>query len=185
MDQFEELQRKIRDILDRNNFVNQKIDLDTIKHMNKNIKVQDAFRIRVMQPLRFSVEIVKPIPMKDFLFIAGRLNIAPEHLKIINNLSLSQKMDLFDQIRLELTKRSSNFKFSENPANKQIVGVECMMPIFIDTTNNSLAKDLFAGMDEINKSFFLVIAILQKFLRKAGFEPSLSSQDGSASSMYQ
>ena len=186
MDAYKELQNQIRDILDRNSFVNQKIDLDTIKQVNKNVKVQDAFRIRVMQPLRFSVEIVKPIPLKDFLFIAGRLNIAPDHLKIINNLSLTQKMDLFDKIRLELTKRPSNFKFSEDPSTRQAVGIECMMPIFIDENDKHLAKDLFTGMDEINKSFFLVIAILQQYLRKAGFEPKPgASSDGSASSMYQ
>ena len=178
-----ELQNRIRDILDRNNFVNQKIDLDTLKQMNKNVAVQDAFRIRVLQPLRFSVEIVKPLPLKDFIFIAGRLNIAPDHQKIIHNLQLSQKFDLFDQIRLDLTRRSSNFKFSEDPKTKQIIGVECMLPVFISDDSN-LAKDLFSGMDEINKAFFLVIAILQQFFRKAGYEPSSQDQD-SSSSLYQ
>lgn len=184
MDNFKDLQNKIRDILDRNGFVNQKIDLATFKQLNKNAKIQDAFRIRVMQPLRFSVEIVKPIPLKDFIFIAGRLNIAPDHLKIINNLQLNQKIDLFDEIKYELTKRASNFKFAEDPGTKQVGGIECMMPIYIPDSDSILAKEIFAGMDEVNKTFFLVIFILQSFFRKSGFDGSISEQS-SASSMYQ
>lgn len=185
MEQYIELREKIRDILDRNNFVNQKIDLETFQKMNKNIKVQDAFRIRVLQPLRFSVEIVKPIPLKDFLIIAGRLNIAPDHLKIIANLTTNQKLDLFEELRLELTKRDSNFKFAEDQKTKQIVGIECMLPIYLMENDSMLAKELFAGMDSINKNFFLVIAILQKFLRNAGYNPKSSPADqNSANSMY-
>ena len=185
MDEFKELQYKIRDILDRNNFVNQKIDLSTLKNMN-NVKVQDAFRIRVLQPLRFSVEIVKPLPMKDFLFVAGRLNISPEHQKIIHNLQLTQKIELFEDIKLELTKRKSNFKFAEDPATKQIGGLECMMSVYISSNEETLAKDLFSVMDEINKSFFLFIVMLQGYLRKAGFdEKSVGADATPASSMYQ
>ena len=165
---FKELEFKIRDILDRNNFVNQKIDLSTM-HTNKNVPIQDAFRIRVMSPpLRFSVEIVKPIPLKDFLFIAGRINISPDHLKSINNMNLNQRLDLFDEIKIELTRGRPNFKFIE--ANGAIIGIESMVPIIIPGNEEQLAKALFDGMDEVNKAFFLVIVLIQKFLRKAGFQ---------------
>lgn len=169
MDEYKDLELTIRDILDRNNFINQKIDLSQVKQANPNIPVQDAFRIRVMSPpLRFSVEIVKPMPLKDFIFIAGRLNIAPDHLQIINKLEMNKRLDLFDEIRLELTNRQPNFKYVEASPG-EVVGVECMMSIFVSKNEDDLAKQLFAGMDEINKCFFLVIILLQRFLRNAGY----------------
>ena len=181
MDNFKELESKIRDILDRNNFINQKIDLASIQQMNANVPVQDAFRIRVMSPpLRFSVEIVKPIPLKDFLFIAGRLNIAPDHLALINKLELNKRLDLFDEIRIELTKKQPNFKYVEGQ-NGQVVGVECMISIFVSQNDEELAKQLFFGMEEINKCFFLVIIILQRFLRTQGFNMNDKIQQDSKS----
>lgn len=172
MDNYIELERTIRDILDRNNFINQKIDLSQAKPVNPNTSIQDAFRIRVMSPpLRFSVEIVKPLPLKDFIFIAGRLNIAPEHLAIINKLELNKRLDLFDDIRLKLTDRRPNFNFVEASPG-EVVGVECVMSVFISKNEEDLAKQLFAGMDEINKCFFLVIILLQRFLRNAGYNMS-------------
>ena len=140
--------------------------------MNPNVPKQDAFRIQVMSPpLQFSVEIVKPLPLKDFIFIAGRLNIGPEHLALINKLEMNKKLDLFDEIRIELTKRSPNFKFIEGP-NHGVVGVECMTSVYVSSDDDTLAKQLFSGMDDINKSFFLVIVILQRFLRQSGFNPN-------------
>lgn len=181
MDEYKDLERTIRDILDRNNFINQKIDLSSIQKMNPNQPVQDAFRIRVMSPpLRFSVEIVKPLPLKDFIFIAGRLNIAPEHLNIINKLDLDKRLDLFDEIRLELTKKEPNFKYAEASPG-EVVGVECMISIYISENEEELAKQLFYGMDEINKCFFIVIIILQRFLRKAGYSTTDKSQSDSKS----
>lgn len=179
-----ELESLIRDILDRNNFINQKIDLDSVQQMNKNVPVQDAFRIRVMSPpLQFSVDIVKPLPLKDFLFVVGRLQIAPEHLAIINKLDLEKRMDLFDEIRLELTRKESNFKFVEGPEHS-ISGVECMLSVFVSENKERLTQALFRGMEDVNKSFFLVIVILQRFLRKAGYSTTDSNQS-SGKSFYQ
>lgn len=185
MDNYADLERTIREILDRNSFINQKIDLSTVKQMNPNVPVQDAFRIRVMSPpLRFSVEIVKPLPLKDFLFIAGRLNIAPDHLAIINKLELNKRLDLFDEIRIKLTDRQPNFKYVEGSGG-EVVGVECMISVFISKNEEDLAKQLFAGMDEINKCFFLVIIILQRFLRNAGFNMNEKIQQTDPKSFYQ
>ncbi len=181
MEAFKDLERTIREILDRNNFINQKIDLSSIQQMNPNIPVQDVFRIRVMSPpLRFSVEIVKPLPLKDFIFVAGRLNIAPEHLILINKLDLQKRLDLFDEIRIELTKKEPNFKYAEGP-NQEVVGVECMISIYLTKDEDELARQLFLAMDNINKSFFLVIIIMQRFLRKAGFDMAEKVQPDSKS----
>ena len=181
MDDYKELELTIRDILDRNNFINQKIDPIAIQKMNPNVPVQDAFRIRVMAPpLRFSVEIVKPLPLKDFLFVAGRLNIAPNHLALINKLDSQKKLDLFDEIGIELTKKEPNFKYAEASPG-EIVGVECMTSLYIPKNEDELAKELFLAMDNINKSFFLVIIILQRFLRKSGFDMNEKAQTDSRS----
>lgn len=184
MNDYRDLERTIRDILDRNNFINQKIDPASIQKMNPSQPIQDAFRIRVMAPpLRFSVEIVKPLPLKDFIFIAGRLNIAPDHLNMINKLDLDKRLDLFDEIRLELTKKEPNFKYVEASPG-EVVGVECMISFYISESEEELAKQLFAGMEEINKCFFLVIIILQRFLRKSGFSTSDKTQS-ETKSFYQ
>ena len=178
---YDNLERTIRDILDRNNFINKKIDLSSMRQINPNIPVQDAFRIQVMSPpLQFSVEIVKPLPLKDFLFIAGRLNIGKEHLALINKLEMNKRLDLFDEIRIELTKRPPNFKFIEGP-NVGVAGVECMTSVYISANEENLAKQLFLAMDEINKSFFLVIIILQRFLRQSGFNTNEKIQQDSKS----
>lgn len=181
MTDYQDLERTIRDILDRNNFINQKIDPAQIQKMNPNQPIQDAFRIRVMAPpLRFSVEIVKPIPLKDFIFIAGRLNIAPDHLALINKLDLDKRLDLFDEIRIELTKKEPNFKYVEASPG-EVVGVECMSSFYIPQNEEELAKQLFLGMEDINKCFFLVIIILQRFLRKSGFSMNDKAQTDSKS----
>jgi hypothetical protein len=131
-------------------------------------------------PLRFAVEIVKPIPLKDFLFIAGRLNIAPDHLALINKLELNKRMDLFDEIRIELTKKQPNFKFAEGPGG-EVQGVECMITVFISKNEEELAKQIFFGIEEVNKCFFLVIIILQRFLRNSGFNLTEKAQPDSKS----
>lgn len=184
MDEFKELELTIRDILDRNNFINQKIDSSAMQKMNPDVPLQDAFRIRVMSPpLRFSVEIVKPLPLKDFIFIAGRLNIAPDHLTLINKLDINKRLDLFDEIRIELTKKEPNFKYVEKSPG-EVMGVECMISIYVPKNEDQLAKELFLAIDNINKSFFLVIIILQRFLRKSGFDINEKAQPD-ARSFYQ
>jgi len=171
-----DLELLVRDILDRNNFINQKIDLSALKAQNNNIQIQDVFRIRVMPPsINFAVEIVKPIPLKDFMIIAGRMNISEEHLSILNKLDLQKRMDFFDEVRFELTKRDPNFKFVEGP-DHSVVGIECMTTIFITTNEEEMTKQLFQGIEKVNKSFFLFIVILQRFLRNAGYSNVEKSQ---------
>ncbi|MHA2365445.1 MAG: DUF2299 family protein [Candidatus Hodarchaeales archaeon] len=182
-DEFKDLEYKIRDILDRNGFASQKIDPRKMK-VPPDVKKtpQDAFRIRVSQPLRFQVEIVKPIQLKDFLFIAGRLNVSQAHQQAIARIELDQRLDLLDSIRLELgrLKPTSKFNFDKS---QNLVGIECMTPIIISEEN--LVKDLFTAMDAINKSFFTIIFMLQRQLRKAGIAPVGPESRDTTSPFYQ
>ena len=59
-----------------------------------------------------------------------------------------------------------------------------MISFYISESEEELAKQLFAGMEEINKCFFLVIIILQRFLRKSGFSMSDKTQS-ETKSFYQ
>ena len=171
-DDFQALEFKIRDILDRNGFASQKIDAKNLpaqstKQQQPKQKNQpaDAFRIRVMQPLRFAVEIVKPLQLKDFIFLAGRLNFSPQHQTAVQKLNSNKKFELLDELRLELGRKAPTIKF-DFAEGKDLKAIECMVPVII--TEQDLVKDLFTGMDAINKSFFTVIFILQRHLRKAG-----------------
>lgn len=164
----------IRDILDRNNFNNQKIDLQSMERPPNAPPIQDAFRIRVTQPLRFGVELVKPKPMKDFLFVAGRLNISPQHQEQITKLDQSKQLDLLDEIRLELGRLEPTFKF--HAPNGQLGAIETMMPVIL-STDEQLPKDLFGAMDAVNKAFFQTIMVLQRFLRTAGFTPTSEGRE--------
>ncbi len=173
-DDFQDLEIKIRDILDRNGFASQKINLKKLPDkpiqqeqpaQKNHLLSADAFRIRVMQPLRFSVEIVKPLQLKDFLFLAGRLNFSPQHQTAIEKLDSNKRFELLDELRLELGRKAPTVKF-DFANGKTLKAIECMVPVII--TEHDLVKDLFTGMDAINKSFFTVIFVLQSHLRKAG-----------------
>lgn len=187
-DNYQILENTIRDILDRNGFSSQKVKGQQKKALSKNKQRSpppEAFRIRVTQPLRFAVEIVKPIPLQDFLFVAGRLNVSPQHQQAIMSLSSTNRLDLYDDLRGELGRKppTSQFHFSEG--TQKLVAIECMVPIII--TEHELVKDIFQSMDAINKSFFTVVFILQRHFRKVGVKVSSDAADAAdtADALYQ
>ncbi|MFW9929870.1 MAG: DUF2299 family protein [Candidatus Thorarchaeota archaeon] len=169
----EELEKIIRQLLDRNGFASQKIPSPMPKQQ------PEAFRIRVMQPLKFGVEIIKPIPLKDFIIIGGRLNVSPPHQEAIEKMESSLREKLFDELRISLAMQKPNYKL--DIVGTKFVAIDVMLPIFI--ISEALGKDLFDGMDIINKVFFFAIFIIQKYLREGGVNVP-SGQTSSSSQFY-
>ena len=184
--QFKFLEDTIRDILDRNSFSSQKVKRQQKKvpsSRNKQKPPPEAFRIRVTQPLRFAVEIVKPIPLHDFLFIAGRINISPQHQQAIMSLSTNSRLDLYDDLRSELGRKPPTTQFHFAEGSQTLAAIEAMVPIIVN--EQDLVKDLFQSMDVINKSFFTVVFILQRHFRKVGVKISADTPDNSSNPLYQ
>ncbi|HKZ40098.1 MAG TPA: DUF2299 family protein [Candidatus Hodarchaeales archaeon] len=154
-----EIEERIRNLLDRNGFATQKIPSP-----EGTPQQAEAFRLRVMQPLKFSVEIVKPLQMKDFLFIGGRLNVSPQHQEAIEKMDSQLRERFFDDLRTNLAMLPPNFKLEV--VGYKLVALDVTLPVIIG--GETLAKDLFTAMDTINKEFFYMIFIIQKYLREGG-----------------
>ena len=154
------IEAKIRDLLDNNGFASQKVPSPMPNEQ------PELFRIRVMQPLRFGVEIIKPTNMRDFLLIGGRLNVSPEHQAAIEKMESEKREKFFDDLRLNLAMQPPTFKLDIQPT--KLIAIDLIYPVII--SDMTLAKDLFFGFDIINKVFFYAIFIMQKHLREGGVD---------------
>ena len=164
----------IRDLLDNNGFASQKVPSPMPNEQ------PELFRIRVMQPLRFGVEIIKPANMRDFLLIGGRLNVSPEHQAAIEKIDSEKREKFFDDLRLNLAMQPPTFKLDIQPT--KLIAIDLMYPIIISET--TLAKDLFFGFDIINKMFFYAMFIMQKHLREGGVDIPTSPVTAGAPPFY-
>ena len=167
-----ELENTIRKLLDRNGFASQKVDAPAPKQQ------PEAFRIRVMQPLKFGVEIIKPNPLKDFIIIGGRLNVSPPHQEAIEKMDTSLREKMFDDLRVSLAMQKPNYKM--NIAANKFTSIDMMFPIFI--VPQTFGRDLFDGMDLINKMFFYAIFLMQRYFRESGV--SVPTSQGQSSSQF-
>ncbi|MHA1989964.1 MAG: DUF2299 family protein [Candidatus Hodarchaeales archaeon] len=168
----QELEKMIRELLDRNGFASQKIP-------TPNPKVQpEEFRIRVMQPLKFGVEIIKPTPLKDFIIIGGRLNVSPPHQEAIEKMESNVREKLFDELRISLANQKPNYKLDVK--GTKFTAIDVMLPIFI--VPQIFGKDIFDGMDLINKIFFHAIFVMQRHFRESGVK--ISTTQGQDSSQF-
>ncbi|KKK47858.1 hypothetical protein LCGC14_3150950 [marine sediment metagenome] len=168
----EELENVIRKLLDRNGFASQKVDAPMPKQQ------PEAFRIRVMQPLKFGVEIIKPNPLKDFIIIGGRLNVSPPHQEAIEKMDASVRDKMFEDLRVSLAMQKPNYKM--NIIGHKFTAIEMMLPIFV--VPQTFGRDLFDGMDIINKMFFYAIFVMQKYFRESGV--SVPTSQGQSSSQF-
>ena len=166
----DELEKTIRKLLDRNGFASQKVDAPVPKQQ------PEAFRIRVMQPLKFGVEIIKPNPLKDFVIIGGRLNVSPPHQDAIEKMDASIREKMFDDLRVSLAMQKPNYKM--NIIGNKFTSIDMMFPIFIVPL--TFGRDLFEGMDLINKMFFYAIFVMQKYFRESGVSVPTNQTQGSS-----